>query len=158
MGWHQWLAFFAPLEAAMSLSDAVVLVVEDNPLILMSALELVTTAGFEGVGAANADEAIGILEARADIRLVFTDVEMPGTIDGVKLAHYIRERWPPIHLIVASGKLILEESQLPAGSRFFAKPYDENTIIEEMTRMLVAVDANKSVHEASARPPRPASA
>ncbi len=131
----------------MSLIDAVVLVVEDNPLILMSALDLVTTAGFEGVGAASADEAIGILEARADIRLVFTDVEMPGTIDGVKLAHYIRERWPPIHLIVASGRAVLEESQLPAGSRFFSKPYDDNSIVAAMTKMLVAIDANKPVHE-----------
>jgi CheY-like chemotaxis protein len=127
------------------LSDAVVLVVEDNPLILMSALDLVRTAGFEGVGASSADEAIAILEARADIRLVFTDVEMPGTIDGVKLAHYIRERWPPIHLIVASGRSIMEESQLPTGSRFFSKPYDDSTIVEEMTRMLVAIDANGSV-------------
>jgi CheY-like chemotaxis protein len=132
-------------ESAVAVSDAVVLVVEDNPLILMSALDLVATAGFEAVGAANADEAISILETRADIRLVFTDVEMPGTIDGVKLAHYIRERWPPIYLIVASGRAILEESQLPAGSRFFSKPYDDHTIVEEMTRMLVAIDANKSI-------------
>lgn len=128
----------------MSLSDAVVLVVEDNPLILLSALDLVRTAGFEGVGAENAEEAIRILEARLDIRLVFTDVQMPGTMDGLKLARYIRERWPPIHLIVASGKAILEESELPAGSRFFSKPYDENTIVEEMTRMLVAIDATET--------------
>ena len=147
MGWHQPLAVTAPFEAAMSLSDAVVLVVEDNPIILMSALDLVTTAGFEGVGAASADEAIAILESRADIRLVFTDVEMPGTIDGVKLAHYIRKRWPPIHLIVASGRAILEESQLPAGSRFFSKPYDDHTIVEEMTRMLVAIDPTGSVQK-----------
>jgi len=131
----------------MSLRDSTVLVVEDNPLILMSALDLVTTAGFEGVGAASADEAIAILEARTDIRLVFTDVQMPGTMDGVKLAHYIRERWPPIHLIVASGRSILEESQLPPGSRFFSKPYDDNTIVEEITRMLVAIDANGSVQK-----------
>jgi len=90
---------------------------------------------------------LSILEVRADIRLVFTDVEMPGTIDGVKLAHYIRERWPPIHLIVASGRAILEESQLPAGSRVFSKPYDDNTIVEEMTRMQIAIDANQSVHK-----------
>lgn len=130
----------------MTLSDAVVLVVEDNPLILMGALDLVRTAGFEGVGAASADEAIRILEARADIRLVFTDVEMPGTIDGVKLAHYIRDRWPPIHLILASGKAILEESRLPAGSKFFSKPYDDNTIVEEMTKMLGAIDATQPDH------------
>jgi CheY-like chemotaxis protein len=129
------------------LSTAVVLVVEDNELILMTALDLVTTAGFEGVGAATADEAISILEARSDIRLVFTDVEMPGTIDGLKLAHYIRDRWPPIHLIVASGRAILEESQLPIGSRFFFKPYDHNTIVEEMTRMLAAIDADGSEYK-----------
>lgn len=124
----------------MSLSNAVVLVVEDDPLIRMSAVDLVETAGFEAIEAESADEAIRILEARADIRLVFTDVEMPGTIDGVKLAHYIRNRWPPIHLIVASGRAILEESQLPSGSRFFSKPYDDNTIVKEMTRMLVAIE------------------
>jgi len=131
----------------MSLSTAVVLVVEDSPLILMCALDLVTTAGFEGVGAANADEAIAILEARADIHLVFTDVEMPGTIDGVKLAHHIRNRWPPIHLIVASGRTILEESQLPSGAKFFSKPYDNDTIVQEMHTMLAAVDADGLRHK-----------
>ena len=124
---------------------AVVLVVEDNHLILMSALDLVATAGYEGLAAANADEAIAILENRADVKLVFTDIEMPGTIDGVKLAHYIRNRWPPIHLIVASGRQILDETQLPAGSRFFPKPYDDTTLVEEMGRMLGAIDAGKRV-------------
>jgi CheY-like chemotaxis protein len=127
---------------AQGLSTAVVLVVEDNALILMTALDRVTTSGFEGVGAASADEAIAILEARSDIRLVFTDVEMPGPIDGLKLAHYIRSRWPPIHLIVASGRTVLEESQLPIGATFFSKPYDNNTIVEEMSRMLAAIDAD----------------
>jgi CheY-like chemotaxis protein len=124
------------------LSGAVILVVEDHPLIRLSALDLIRTAGFEGVEAAGADEAIAILETRDDIRLVFTDIEMPGTMDGLKLAHYIRNRWPPIHLIVASGKAILEESQLPAGSRFFAKPYDHKSIAEEITRFLAATQAN----------------
>jgi len=132
-----------PVETPMSLSMSVVLVVEDSPIILMNALELVAAGGFEGIGAASADEAIAILEARADVRLVFTDVEMPGTIDGVKLAHYIRHRWPPIQLIVASGRAIHEESQLPTGSRFFSKPYDNDTIISEMTRMLAAIDARE---------------
>jgi CheY-like chemotaxis protein len=142
MGRDQPFSFAARCEGGRPVSDAVVLVVEDSPLILMSALDLVRTAGFAGVGAQSADEAIAILEARTDIRLVFTDVGMPGTMDGVKLAHYIRERWPPVQLIVASGRAILEESQLPAGSRFFSKPYDDNTIVQEITRMLVASDAN----------------
>ena len=126
----------------MPVSRSVILVVEDSPLILMSALDLVTSAGFEGVGAENADEAIAILEARADIHLVFTDVEMPGNIDGVKLAHYIRNRWPPIHLIVASGSTILDERRLPPGSIFFSKPYDNDTIVKEMTRMLAVIDSD----------------
>jgi CheY-like chemotaxis protein len=123
--------------------STVVLVVEDNHLILMSALDLVATAGYEGVGAESADEAIAILEARSDVKLVFTDIEMPGTIDGAKLAHYISNRWPPIHLIVASGKEIKDESRLPTGSTFFAKPYDNDTIVAEMARMLRAIDAGK---------------
>ncbi len=123
------------------LSNAVVLVVEDHPLIRLNALELVCTAGFEGVGATNADEAIRILEARPDIRLVFTDVEMPGTMDGLKLVHYIRGRWPAVHLIVASGRAIIEESQLPSGSKFFTKPYSDHNIIEAMTRMLPSMAA-----------------
>lgn len=119
-------------------AGTVILVVEDNHLILMSALDLIATAGYEGIAAANADEAIAILERRADVKLVFTDIEMPGTIDGVKLAHYIRDRWPPIHLIVASGKQVKEASHLPAGARFFSKPYDNNSIIAEIAHMLAA--------------------
>ena len=118
------------------MNRAVVLVVEDHPLIRLNALELVETAGFEGIGAENADAAISILESRADIRLVFTDVEMPGSMDGLKLVHYIRDRWPPIQLMVASGRAILQESQLPAGSKFFSKPYDEHSLVAEMRRLL----------------------
>ena len=115
-----------------------VLVVEDQTIILLSALDLVSRAGFEAVGAKSADQAIRILEARPDIRLVFTDVEMPGTMDGLKLAHYVRDRWPPIHLIVVSGKAIMEESRLPANTRFFSKPYNDNSIVEELTKLLAA--------------------
>jgi CheY-like chemotaxis protein len=120
----------------MSHRKAVVLVVEDNPLIRMCAADLVLAAGFETLEAGDADEAIRILEARPDIRLVFTDVSMPGSMDGIRLAHYIRDRWPPVKLIVASGKTIVEEGHLPAGARFFAKPYDDGALVEAMTRLL----------------------
>jgi two-component system, response regulator PdtaR len=118
----------------------VILVVEDDPIIRIGALQLVANAGFEAIEASNADEAIRVLEARSDIHLVFTDVGMPGTMDGIKLAHYIRRRWPPVKLIVASGKAILDESHLPAGARFFAKPYSESAIVGAMIAMLS--DAN----------------
>ena len=120
----------------MKNGKAVVLVVEDSPIIRMSAVDLVQFAGYEALEACNADEAIGILETRDDIDLVFTDVQMPGTMDGVKLSHYIRDRWPPVKLIVVSGAAILEQSSLPGGSRFFQKPYDSNVITDTMARLL----------------------
>jgi len=111
-------------------------VVEDSALIRMGAVDLVLSAGYEALEARDADEAIRVLESRDDIDLVFTDVQMPGTMDGVRLSHYIRDRWPPVRLIVASGRAILEESSLPIGSRFFAKPYDAHTIADAMAGLL----------------------
>jgi CheY-like chemotaxis protein len=102
----------------------------------MGAIDLVLSAGYEALEACDADEAIRILESRADVDLVFTDVQMPGTMDGIKLSHYIRERWPPVKLIVASGATILDESSLPVGSRFFSKPYNDHTITDAMARLL----------------------
>ena len=116
----------------------VVLVVEDEALIRMSAADLVESAGCEAIEARDADEAIRILEARTDIRLVFTDVDMPGEMDGVTLTHYIRNRWPPIYLIVASGKALLDQSQLPTGAKFFPKPYGERTIVDAIVGLLAA--------------------
>jgi CheY-like chemotaxis protein len=120
----------------MSHHTTVVLVVEDNALIRAGVLDSVAAAGFETLEAANADEAIRILEARPDIHLVFTDVGMPGTMDGIRLAHYIRDRWPAVKLIVTSGKITVDESHLPAGARFFSKPYDDSAIVEAMMGML----------------------
>ena len=120
----------------MRYGKAVVLVVEDSTIIRMSAVDLVFSAGYEALEACDADEAIRILESRNDIDLVFTDVQMPGTMDGIKLSHYIRDRWPPVRLIVASGEAILQESNLPTGSRFFSKPYDNHAITDAMAHLL----------------------
>jgi CheY-like chemotaxis protein len=117
----------------------VVLVVEDDAIVRMGAVDLVTSAGFEALEASDADKAIAILEARPDIQLVFTDIEMPGSMDGIKLAHFIRNRWPSVKLILASGRTIVEESHLPLGARFFPKPYHDSSIIEAMTAMLASV-------------------
>ena len=113
-----------------------VLVVEDDALIRMGAISIVENAGFVAVDAASADQAIAILEARPDIHLVFTDVDMPGSMDGLKLAHYVRKRWPAIRLVVASGKNIVTESELPQGSRFFAKPYADGAIARAIVELL----------------------
>ncbi len=83
----------------------VVLVVEDETLILASTVEHLEAAGFTAIAASNADEAISILESRNDIRAVFTDVQMPGSIDGLRLARVVRSRWPPVALLVTSGQV-----------------------------------------------------
>lgn len=123
-------------KGAMAKIKPIILVVEDEAIILMGALDLMRRAGFETLQASNADEAIRILESRKDVHLVFTDVEMPGTMDGIKLSHYIRERWPPIKLIVASGRTIVEQSSLPEGARFFSKPYADDDIVQSIIRMI----------------------
>jgi CheY-like chemotaxis protein len=113
----------------------VVLVVEDEPLQRMMAVDLVLDAGFDVVEAWSADEAVSILESRSDIRIVFTDVDMPGSMDGLKLAAAIRDRWPPIELIVTSGHARMSEVVLPPGSVFFPKPYDTEKVVAQLNRM-----------------------
>jgi CheY-like chemotaxis protein len=102
----------------------VVLIVEDEFLLRMDAVDMITAAGFEVVEAANADAAIEILEARRDITVVFTDVQMPGSMDGLKLAQAVRGRWPPIKIIATSGHVHVRETDLPEGGRFLPKPYN----------------------------------
>jgi two-component system, response regulator PdtaR len=123
----------------MAVCGGVILVVEDHPLVRMAVLEVMTEAGFEALDASSASGAIRTLEARPDIRLVFTDAEMPGTMNGIGLAHYIRKRWPPVKLIIVSGKREIASEELPAGARFFHKPYRETSIVEAMIGMLSGV-------------------
>ena len=94
----------------------VVLVVEDDPLLRMLAVEVVEEAGFIAIEARDADEAVILLESRIDIALLFTDINMPGSMDGLKLAHAVRDRWPPIKILVVSGKRQLQSSDLPSNS------------------------------------------
>ena len=113
-------------------SPVYVLVVEDDFLSRLHAVNLVEDAGYIAVEASNADEAITILEARKDIRIVFTDIDMPGSMDGLKLAHAIRERWPPIELILTSGHFNLSDDEIPERGRFFPKPYRDQEIISAL--------------------------
>jgi CheY-like chemotaxis protein len=101
----------------------VILIVEDELLLRINAVELITEAGFDVVEAGHAEEAIAILEARSDIHIVFTDIQMPGSMDGLKLARFIRGRWPPIKLVVTSGQAAIRDGDLPEGGVFIGKPY-----------------------------------
>jgi CheY-like chemotaxis protein len=116
-------------------SKPVILVVEDEYLIRMCATEIIKKAGFEVVEADNADEAISILQARKDIRIVFTDIEMPGSMDGLKLAHAIRDRWPPIEIILTSGRHRPSVNQMPPRGQFFPKPYSSDAVIAAIRRL-----------------------
>jgi two-component system, response regulator PdtaR len=117
-----------------TLSTTYVLVVEDEPSSRWRAVNLVEEAGYAAVEASNADEAIAILEARKDIRIVFTDIDVPGSMDGLKLAHAIRKRWPPIELILTSGHVHISEADLPERGRFFPKPYRDHEIVSALNQ------------------------
>jgi CheY-like chemotaxis protein len=115
---------------------AVILVVEDESIIRMEAVQMLEDAGFAVLESSNADDAMGILEIRSDVRAVFTDISMPGTLDGMRLARAVRGRWPPIHLIVTSGLIFTHEGDLPTGGRFIRKPYDPAHVIATIRELL----------------------
>jgi CheY-like chemotaxis protein len=113
----------------------VVLVVEDEPLLRMMAVDMVEDAGFEAVEAADATDAVRILERRTDIRIVFTDIDMPRGMDGMRLAAAIRDRWPPIEIILTSGHVAVDDVRMPPRSVFFPKPYVVEKVVETLHRM-----------------------
>jgi CheY-like chemotaxis protein len=119
-----------------SIVAAVVLVVEDEMLLRMRAVDMVEDAGYTPVEAVDADQAVAILESRSDIALLFTDIQMPGSMDGLGLAHSVHERWPPIRIIMVSGQLNAADIDIPADSRFFGKPLEPSKMIAEMQNMI----------------------
>ena len=112
----------------------VVLIMEDEPIQRMMLVDELEGAGCEVVEAMSADDAVRILEQRTDIRIVLADIDMPGGVDGLKLAASIRSRWPPIELIITSGKRRLKPEDMPARGVFFSKPIALNKLIEAMRR------------------------
>jgi CheY-like chemotaxis protein len=122
--------------AAAGKALPVVLVVEDEPLLRMLAVEVVEEAGFVAIEARDADEAVILLESRTDIALLFTDINMPGSMDGLKLAHAVRNRWPPIKILVVSGQQQLQSFDLPSNSCFVGKPYQASALVEELRSMV----------------------
>lgn len=115
----------------------VILIVEDELLIRMNAVEMIEEA-YEVVEAANADEAIAILERRLDITVLFTDIQMPGSMDGLKLAAAVRDRWPPILIVATSGHVKLGPGDLPQGGRFLPKPYSPAEITKILRELIAA--------------------
>ena len=115
-------------------SPHAVLIVEDDQLLRLLTVQILEQAGFEAVQAENADEAVAILETRSDIAVLLTDIDMPGSMDGVKLAHAVRNRWPPIKIIVVSSRVI--DRDLPTDSHFYVKPYHAEKVMSEICSLL----------------------
>ena len=112
-----------------------ILVVDDEPLIRINLADFFAEDGCEVFEAARAEAAILVLEAHPSIRVVLTDVQMPGSMNGVKLAHYVRERFPPRLLVVASRAVKVTAAQLAAHTMFIAKPFDPRFVLDEIDRL-----------------------
>ena len=118
-------------------SPAVVLIVEDEPLVRMMVIELFEDEGFEVLEAADADEALTIFGRRSDVALLFTDVEMPGSIDGYGLARWAHHHRPDVKTIVVSGRAMPRAGDIPEGAAFVGKPYDHGDVMRRV-QMLMA--------------------
>jgi two-component sensor histidine kinase/FixJ family two-component response regulator len=114
----------------------IVLVVEDEMVLRMRAVDIVLDAGFVPIEAVSADQALEILELRDDISMLFTDIQMPGSMDGLKLAHSVHSRWPRIKIILVSGQIALTDADKPDDSRFFPKPLEIQQMVLELQKMI----------------------
>ena len=127
------------MEAIMDSGNKIVIVVEDEALILMGAVDVLTKAGFVVLEARQAQEALTILESKSEaIHLLFTDIHMPGRMNGLHLAHHVRRNWPHIAVLVASGEYKPEPASLPAGCRFLPKPYDPAEVVAHVRELIAA--------------------
>jgi CheY-like chemotaxis protein len=115
-----------------------ILIVEDEVLVRVLAARMFGDAGFRVLEAANSDEALEFLDADSDVQLLFTDVNLPGAIDGLALAQQVHGRWPHIGIIVVSGQSMPQSHELPTGCRFYRKPYDVNTVVRHARELTVA--------------------
>jgi CheY-like chemotaxis protein len=115
-----------------------VLVVEDEALLLITIADELRDFGYVVFEATNADRAIEILEAQPDIGILFTDFNMPGSMDGLKLSMAVRKRWPPVKIIVTSGKVGDNGLTLPLGGVFMPKPYTADAVQARIEELLAS--------------------
>ena len=131
------------------LNPATVLIVENESLVRTEIAHIVSQAGLLVLEASDADEAITLLDAHPEIEVMVTDIRMPGSMDGIRLAHHVRHRWPPVKIIIASGRLETELSELPPGSDFIAKPFSHEAIDAAVRRMTEFSSARHGGHWAA---------
>jgi two-component system, response regulator PdtaR len=107
-----------------------VLVVENELLLSLDISDALKDEGYDVLAVSNADEAIQVLETRDDIPTIFTDIDLPGSMDGLQLAAAVRDRWPPLNIIVTTGMRAVRRDDMPARSLFIAKPYRSAEVLE----------------------------
>jgi CheY-like chemotaxis protein len=126
-----------------------ILLVEDEALVRMSSADLLEYAGYRVVEAEDAAEAVKALRENPDIRVLFTDVRMPGEMDGLELARLVHEKWPAIKLLVASGHHQLEDDDIPDDGRFLQKPYRLNAVLRDIGEMLAGKPSDEKREDRS---------
>lgn len=117
---------------------AVVLIVEDEPLVRMMVIELFEDEGFEVLEAADGDQALAIFRERRDVALLFTDVEMPGSLDGYALARWAEVNRPTVKTVIVSGRAMPRAGDLPDGAEFVGKPYDHDDVMRRIQTLLAS--------------------
>lgn len=115
------------------LPNALIVVVDDDVFERMGASGMFVDAGYRVLEAGDADEALRFFETNADIRLLFTDVSMPGSMSGSDLAHRVAERWPEVGIIVTSGRP--RPHKLPLSMLFHDKPYEPSAVLRQAMKM-----------------------
>jgi CheY-like chemotaxis protein len=113
-----------------------ILVVDDDPILRVHISELLQDAGYQVLEASNTDEALAVLEQHSNIKLLFTDVQMPPGADGIALAEIVQNRWPDVSVLVTSGGLNLSDDDIPDGGEFVSKPYSRKLLLSRIERMI----------------------
>ena len=118
------------------LQAPVVLLVEDEPLVREFEIDVLQDAGFRVLEARTADEAFDMLRGRPDVRIVFTDVDMPGSLNGFEFSRLVHQGWPEVAILVSSGKMAPNDGDLPEGAAFIAKPYRPDELVEQLHKLV----------------------
>jgi CheY-like chemotaxis protein len=131
-------ARYPSMAQSARLKAATILVVENEAIVRSEVADRLSRQGLVVLTASDADEAIALLDTHPEIEVLFTDIRMPGSMDGIRLAHHVRHRWPPVKIIVASGRIETLLEELPPGSVFLAKPYAPETLAGALAHIMHA--------------------
>ncbi len=124
-----WRLVQSPSINSMGMTAVTILIVEDDELVRELGVEFLSDAGFQVLEATNGEEALSLLESNPNIGVLFTDINMPGPLDGITLASVAAVQWPHLAIIIGSGNVLPRSGGLPRGITFIRKPYDPESVI-----------------------------